>query len=109
MITTTDKDPEPESTVDKELKDAEVVITTPFSQPTPRETGLPKHMAAKPDAVAIECSLHKCPKGSFAKELISHMKDGAYLVNTARGNICVAEDVVEVIKSEKLVFYDSYV
>ena len=30
LVATTDKDPEPTSTVDKELKDAEIVITTPF-------------------------------------------------------------------------------
>lgn len=30
LVATIDKDPEPSSTVDKELKDAEIVITTPF-------------------------------------------------------------------------------
>ncbi|CAI5016960.1 BTE_HP_G0071920.mRNA.1.CDS.1 [Saccharomyces cerevisiae] len=30
LVTTIDKDPEPTSTVDRELKDAEIVITTPF-------------------------------------------------------------------------------
>lgn len=33
------------------------------------------------------------------------MKDGAYLVNTARGAICVAEDVAEAVKSGKLAGY----
>lgn len=30
LVCTDDKDPEPSSTVDKELQDAEIVITTPF-------------------------------------------------------------------------------
>ncbi|QHS76469.1 formate dehydrogenase [Saccharomyces paradoxus] len=62
-------------------------------------------MVAQSDVVTINCPLHKDSKGLFNKELISHMKDGAYLVNTARGAICVAEDVAEAVKSGKLAGY----
>ncbi|CAI6568949.1 ADM_HP2_G0039980.mRNA.1.CDS.1 [Saccharomyces cerevisiae] len=42
LVTTITRTPEPTSTVDRELKNAEIVITTPFSPPTSRETGLRK-------------------------------------------------------------------
>lgn len=57
------------------------------------------------DVVTINCPLHEGTKGMFNKELISKMKDGAWLVNTARGQICVAEDVAEAVKSGKLMGY----
>lgn len=57
------------------------------------------------DIVTINCPLHEGTKGLFNKELISKMKDGAWLVNTARGAICVAEDVAEAVKSGKLMGY----
>ncbi|CAI4811638.1 BAQ_1a_G0052700.mRNA.1.CDS.1 [Saccharomyces cerevisiae] len=62
-------------------------------------------MVAQSDVVTINCPLHKDSRGLFNKKLISHMKDGAYLVNTARGAICVAEDVAEAVKSGKLAGY----
>lgn len=62
-------------------------------------------MVGMADIVTINCPLHENSKGLFNKELISKMKDGAYLVNTARGAICVAEDVAEAVKSGKLTGY----
>ena len=62
-------------------------------------------MVAESDVVTINCPLHEGSKGLFNKKLISHMKDGAYLVNTARGAICVAEDVAEAVRSGKLAGY----
>uniref|UniRef100_A0A0B7KER3 Formate dehydrogenase n=1 Tax=Bionectria ochroleuca TaxID=29856 RepID=A0A0B7KER3_BIOOC len=44
------------------------------------------------DIVTINCPLHEKTKGLFNKELISKMKKGSYLVNTARGAIVVKED-----------------
>ena len=41
-------------------------------------------------------------KGMINKETLKQFKDGAYLVNTARGGICVEEDIVEALKSGKL-------
>ncbi|GAV56256.1 hypothetical protein ZYGR_0BB00330 [Zygosaccharomyces rouxii] len=62
-------------------------------------------MVSQSDVVTINAPLHEGTRGLFNKELISHMKDGAYLVNTARGAICVAEDVAEAVKSGKLAGY----
>ncbi|CAI4050572.1 hypothetical protein SUVZ_13G4640 [Saccharomyces uvarum] len=64
-----------------------------------------EEMLAQSDVVTINCPLHKDSKGMFNKQLISHMKNGAYLVNTARGAICVAEDVAEAVRSGKLAGY----
>lgn len=48
------------------------------------------------------CPLHESTKGLFNKELISKMKDGAWLINTARGAIVVKEDVAEAVNNGKL-------
>jgi len=59
-------------------------------------------MLAQCDVVTINCPLHEGTKGLFNKELISKMKKGSWLVNTARGAICVAEDVADAVKSGHL-------
>jgi len=46
--------------------------------------------------------LHEQTKGLFNKELISKMKKGAWLVNTARGAIVDREAVREALKSGHL-------
>ena len=48
-------------------------------------------MLSQADIVTINCPLHEKTKGMFNKALISKMKKGAWLVNTARGAICVRE------------------
>lgn len=62
-------------------------------------------MVGQADIVTINCPLHEKSRGLFNKDLISKMKDGAYLVNTARGAIAVAEDVADALKSGKLSGY----
>lgn len=54
------------------------------------------------DVVTINCPLHAGTVGLFNKELLSKMKPGSWLVNTARGAICVAEDVADAVKSGQL-------
>jgi len=61
-----------------------------------------EEMLAQADVVTINCPLHEKTKGMFNKQLISKMKKGAWLVNTARGAICVREDVAEAVKSGQL-------
>jgi formate dehydrogenase len=61
-----------------------------------------EEMLAVCDIVTINCPLHEKTKGLFNKELISKMKKGAILVNTARGAIVVKEDVAEALKSGHL-------
>ncbi|KAI9808552.1 MAG: hypothetical protein M1825_003701 [Sarcosagium campestre] len=61
-----------------------------------------EEMLAQCDVVTINCPLHEKTKGLFNKELISKMKKGSWLVNTARGAIVVKEDVAEALKSGHL-------
>lgn len=61
-----------------------------------------EEMLAQADIVTINCPLHEKTKGMFNKQLISKMKKGAWLVNTARGAICVREDVAEALKTGQL-------
>ncbi|POR36792.1 Putative formate dehydrogenase [Tolypocladium paradoxum] len=62
-------------------------------------------MLEKCDIVTINCPLHEKTKGLFNKELIAKMKDGSYLINTARGAIVVKEDVAEALRDGKLAGY----
>ncbi|KAI9827991.1 MAG: hypothetical protein M1819_006834 [Sarea resinae] len=64
-----------------------------------------EEMLAQCDVVTINCPLHEKTRGLFNKELISKMKKGSYLVNTARGAIVVKEDVAEALKSGQLMGY----
>lgn len=59
-------------------------------------------MLGQADVVTINCPLHEGSKGLFNKKTISHMKDGAWLVNTARGAICVEQDVADAVELGKL-------
>lgn len=61
-----------------------------------------EEMLGQADIVTINCPLHESTRGLFNKKLISKMKRGAWLVNTARGAICVKEDVAEALKSGQL-------
>jgi formate dehydrogenase len=56
-----------------------------------RRVGSLEEMLGQADIVTINCPLHEKTKGMFNKALISKMKKGAWLVNTARGAICVRE------------------
>jgi formate dehydrogenase len=42
---------------------------------------------------------------SHSKETISYMKKGTWLVNTARGALCVAQDVADAVASGHLAGY----
>jgi len=61
-----------------------------------------EEMLAQCDVVTINCPLHEKTRGLFNKELISKMKKGSWLVNTARGAIVVKEDVADALKSGQL-------
>lgn len=61
-----------------------------------------EEMVAQCDVITVNCPLHEKTKGLVNKALISKMKKGAILVNTARGAICVAEDVAEALKTGQL-------
>jgi len=57
------------------------------------------------DVVTINCPLHPETEYMFNKKLISKMKRGSYIVNTARGKICETEAIVEALKSGQLAGY----
>jgi formate dehydrogenase len=61
-----------------------------------------EEMVAQCDVVTINCPLYKETRGLFNKELISKMKKGSYLVNTARGAIVVKEDAAQALESGHL-------
>jgi formate dehydrogenase len=57
------------------------------------------------DVVTINAPLHPETRGMFNDELISTMKRGAYLINTARGLICDRDAVVRALQSGQLAGY----
>ncbi|CAN8095702.1 unnamed protein product [Discula destructiva] len=61
-----------------------------------------EEMLAQCDVVTINCPLHEKTRGLFNKDLISKMKKGSWLINTARGAIVVKEDVADALKSGQL-------
>merc|ERR1719158_2430269 len=54
------------------------------------------------DVVTINCPLHPGTEHMFNKELISKMKRGAYIVNTARGKICDRNAIVKALEAGQL-------
>src|SRR6185369_2391741 len=57
------------------------------------------------DVVTINAPLHPETENLFNDALISKMKRGAYLVNTARGKICDRDAVVRALESRQLAGY----
>lgn len=54
------------------------------------------------DVVSLHCPLTAENKGLFCADTISKMRDGAILINTARGGLVVEQDVADALKSGKL-------
>ncbi len=57
------------------------------------------------DVVTINAPLHPGTEGLFNELLISTMKRGSYLINTARGKICDRDAVVRALESGQLAGY----
>jgi D-3-phosphoglycerate dehydrogenase len=64
-----------------------------------------EEVLSRSDYVSLHMPLLPETRGLINKETLRHFKDGAYLINTARGKIIVEEDVVEALKSGKLAGY----
>lgn len=62
-------------------------------------------MVAVCDVVTINAPLHPETEHMFNDELISKMKRGAFLINTARGKICDRDAVVRALESGQLAGY----
>ena len=75
-----------------------------------QELGLTFHestaaMVPELDVVTINAPLYPETEGLFNEELISTMKRGAYIVNTARGKICDRDAIVSALESGQLAGY----
>lgn len=57
------------------------------------------------DVVTINCPLHPETYHLFNEALIASMKRGAYLINTARANICDRDAIVHALESGQLAGY----
>ena len=57
------------------------------------------------DVVTINCPLHPETENLFDDAMISKMKKGAYIVNTARGKICNRDAIAKALKSGQLSAY----
>jgi formate dehydrogenase len=64
-----------------------------------------REMVPHLDVVTINAPLHPETRNLFNDELISTMKRGAYLINTARGLICDRDAVVRALETGQLAGY----
>jgi formate dehydrogenase len=75
-----------------------------------RELGLVFHPTAESlvpvcDVVTINAPLHPETEGLFDDRLLSKMKRGSYLVNTARGKICDRDAIARALETGQLAGY----
>ena len=57
---------------------------------------------AKADVLSLHCPLFPETEGIINRESIAKMKDGAFLINTARGQLIVEKDLSDALNSGKL-------
>lgn len=65
----------------------------------------PQSLVKVCDVVTINCPLHPETENLFDAKLLSTMKRGAYIVNTARGKICDRNAIADALKSGQLAGY----
>ena len=57
------------------------------------------------DYVSLHMPLLPDTEGVINKTTLRHFKDGAFLINTARGKLTVEEDIVDALETGKLAGY----
>lgn len=65
----------------------------------------PEEMLPHLDVVTINCPLHPETEGLFNEKLISTMKRGSYVINTARALICDEKAIINNLASGQLAGY----
>jgi formate dehydrogenase len=65
----------------------------------------PQSLVKVCDVVSIHCPLHPETEHMFDDKLLSQMKRGSYIVNTARGKICDRDAIARALKSGQLAGY----
>ncbi len=64
-----------------------------------------EEMVGECDVVTINAPLHPETENLFDERMLSRMKRGAYLINTARGKICDRDAIVSALESGQLAGY----
>lgn len=59
-------------------------------------------LLAKSDIISLHCPLFPETQGIICRENIEKMKDGAWIINTARGGCVVEEDLAQALNSGKI-------
>jgi len=65
----------------------------------------PADMVPHCDVVTINAPLYAGTESLFNEDLISTMKRGAYIINTARGKICARDAIVQALEAGQLAGY----
>ena len=65
----------------------------------------PESLAKVCDVVTINCPLHPETENLFNQEMLSKMKRGSYIVNTARGKIVDRDAIAKALESGQLAGY----
>ena len=61
-------------------------------------------LVSQADVVTINCPLYESSKGLFNKDLISKMKKGSYVINTARGALTDPQAIADAVNSGHIAY-----
>ena len=84
------------------------VYYTVARDPKPEELAMgvtylkPDELLSTCDIISLHLPVTAATTGMVNREFLAKMRDGSYLINTARGELMVNEDVIEALKSGKL-------